>query len=113
MIDERDYLKEKDLVTVAKGILRVLNVLHSRNITLLSLNPDVLTSSVADGSIIPIDYSLILEKPIDHKGINQSAIHRQFFDSNFKYKSPEFLNSFCRDPIDWKSDIFVFGCVMF
>lgn len=107
-----DNIKDKDLTVIAKSILKVLNILHSKNITLLSLNPDVLTFST-EGSIIPIDYSLILEKPIDHKGINQSPILRHFFDTSFKYKSPEFLNSFCRDPIDTKSDIFVFGCLIF
>lgn len=74
---------------------------------------DAITSSMDKSSAIPIEYSLLLDKPLDQNGLSQSPIHRQFLDSGFKYKSPELLDSFSKDLIDWRSDIFAFGCLLY
>lgn len=47
-------MKEKELLGMVKNILRVLEELHSKNMTLLAIKPDSLTSSIDKSFAIPI-----------------------------------------------------------
>ena len=52
--DEIAGIKEKELVGLVKNVLKVLEDLHSKNLTLLAIKPDSLTSSIDRSFIIPI-----------------------------------------------------------
>ena len=55
----------------------------------------------------------MLDRKLDQNGLSTSLIHKSLFDNSFKYKPPEIVNSFSKDQINWKADIFSLGCLLY
>lgn len=55
----------------------------------------------------------IVEGGLNNEQFHKNPLVKGNCDSNFKYASPEMLDNYSKQPIDWRADIFMVGCLAY